>query len=157
MGKIHVKIDVEFGEVVVEGDSPEEVLDLLGGMSPRFMSEIDRLVSEKMGVTTRSQLEGIIEVTTEGPIITSREKLTHYGAVGLTLYASEGKTRTAAEITRLLGLGGIKSQVPARLNEMTKRGLVFKPDPSRAEWKLTAQGESWIEDEILVKLRGEGD
>jgi len=55
----------------------------------------------------------------------------------------------------LLELGGIKAQVPARLNEMTKRGLVFKPDPSRAEWKPTTQGEGWVEDEILAKLQGE--
>ena len=44
--------------------------------------------------------------------------------------------------------------VPARLNEMTKRGLVFKPDPARPESKLTVQGEKWIEDEVLPRLRG---
>jgi hypothetical protein len=43
--------------------------------------------------------------------------------------------------------------VPARLNEMTKRGLVFKPDPAKPDWKLTIQGEKWIEEEILTKLR----
>jgi hypothetical protein len=42
--------------------------------------------------------------------------------------------------------------VPARLNEMTKRGLVFKPDPAKPDWKLTTQGEKWVE-EILTKLR----
>jgi hypothetical protein len=46
--------------------------------------------------------------------------------------------------------------VPARLNEMTKRRLVFKPDPARPEFKLTMQGEKWIEDELLPKLRGTG-
>ena len=44
--------------------------------------------------------------------------------------------------------------VPARLNEMTKRGIVFKPDPARPEFKLTAQGERWVEEEVLAKLRG---
>jgi hypothetical protein len=154
MGKVQVRIKAGFGEVVVEGDSPQEVLDLLGAMSSKFMGEIDNLISAKLAVPIKAQLEGIIELTTEGPIITTREKLTHYEAVGLTLYASEDKTQTAAGISRLLELGGIKSQVPARLNEMTKRGLVFKPDPSRAEWKLTAQGEGWVEDEVLVKLLG---
>jgi len=153
MGKVQVRIKAGFGEVVVEGDSPQEVLDLLGAMSPKFMGEIDNLISEKLVVPMKAQLEGIIELTTEGPIITTREKLTHYEAVGLTLYASEDKTQTAAGITRLLELGGMKSQVPARLNEMTKRGLVFKPDPSRAEWKLTAQGESWVEEEVIQKLQ----
>ena len=105
----------------------------------------------------KSQLEGIIELTTEGPIITTREKLTHYEAIGLTLYASEEKTRTAAEISRLLELSGNKAQVPARLNEMTKRGLVFKPDPTRAEWKLTAHGEGWVEEDVIEKLREAAD
>ena len=44
--------------------------------------------------------------------------------------------------------------VPARLNEMTKRGIVFKPDPARPEFKLTTQGERWVEEEVLTKLRG---
>ena len=121
MGKIQVRIKAGFGEVVLEGDSPQEILDLLGSMSSKFIGEIDNLVSAKLTVPIKSQLEGIIELTTEGPIITTREKLTHYEAIGLTLYASEEKTRTAAEISRLLELSGNKAQVPARLNEMTKR------------------------------------
>jgi hypothetical protein len=84
----------------------------------------------------------------------TREKLTHYEAVGLVLYASEDKMNTAAQITRLLESSGIKSMVPARLNEMTKRGQVFKPDPSKPDFKLTIQGEKWIEEEVLSKLRG---
>jgi len=31
---------------------------------------------------------------------------------------------------------------------------VFKPDPGRPEFKLTLQGEKWIEDEVLPRLRG---
>jgi hypothetical protein len=84
----------------------------------------------------------------------TREKLTHYEAVGLTLYASEEKKNTAAQVERLLESSGIKAMVPARLNEMTKRGQVFKPDPAKPEFKLTIQGEKWIEDEVLAKLRG---
>ena len=153
MGKLQMRIKTGFGEVVVEGDSPQEVLDLLAAMSPKFMGEIDNLISAKLAVPIKSQLEGIIELTTEGPIITTRGRLTHYEAIGLTLYASEDKTRTAAEISRLLELGGIKVQVPARLNELTKRGIVFKPDPSRAEWKLTVKGESWVEEDTIEKLK----
>ena len=97
-----------------------------------------------------------MELTTEGPIITTREKLTHYEAIGLTLYAFDEKTSTAAQISKLLAASGIKSMVPARLNEMTKRGMVFKPDPVRPKFKLTTQGERWIDEEVLVKLRGAG-
>jgi hypothetical protein len=30
---------------------------------------------------------------------------------------------------------------------------VFKPDPAKPDWKLTTQGEKWVEEEILTKLR----
>jgi hypothetical protein len=70
------------------------------------------------------------------------------------LYASEDKKSTAAQITKLLESSGIKCMVPARLNEITKRGQVFKPDPNRPDFKLTIQGERWVEEEVLAKLRG---
>jgi hypothetical protein len=84
----------------------------------------------------------------------AHEALTHYEAIGLTLYASDEKKNTAAQISKLLGSSGIKCMVPARLNEMTKRGQVFKPDPKRPEFKLTIQGERWVESNVLPKLRG---
>ena len=154
MGKIRVRIKAPFGEIVVEGDSAQEILSTLETMPPQFMSEIDNLISAKLTPPIKTQLEGIVELTTEGPIITTREKLTHYEAIGMILYASEEKTSTATKITRLLAASGIKSMVPARLNEMTKRGMVFKPDPVRPEFKLTTQGERWIEEEVLARLRG---
>lgn len=153
MGNIQVKVKTNFGEVVIEGASVEEVLGLLGSMSSEFMGEISGLVSAKMASPLKARLQGIVELTTEGPIVATRQKLTHYEAIGLTLYASEERSNTATQISRLLASGGIKSMVPARLNEMTKRGLVFKPDPSRPEFRLTAQAERWIEDEVMPKLK----
>ena len=153
MGKIQVKVQTDFGEVVVEGASVKEILDLLGSMSSELMGEISGLVSAKMASPLKTRLQGIVELTTEGPIVATRQKLTHYEAIGLTLYASEERSNTATRISRLLVSGGIKSMVPARLNEMTKRGLVFKPDPSRPEFRPTAQAKRWIEDEVLPKLQ----
>ena len=155
MGKIRVQIKTPFGEIVLEGDNAQEILETLRTMPTQFMSEISSLVSTKFAPPIKAQLEGIVELTTEGPVVTTREKLTHYEAIGLVLYASEEKVSTAAQITRLLSSSGIKSMVPARLNEMTKRGLVFKPDPARPEFKLTVQGERWIEEELLARLRGQ--
>jgi hypothetical protein len=154
VGKIRVQIKAPFGKIVVEGDSAQEILATLKTMPPQFMSEIGNLISAKFTPPIKAQLEGIVELTTEGPIITTREKLTHYEAIGLTLFASEEKTSTATQIGRLLASSGIKCMVPARLNEMTKRGIVFKPDPVRPEFKLTTQGERWVEEEVLAKLRG---
>lgn len=122
-------------------------------MPENFVEKLSDLVSNRL-MPSGAQLKGIVELTTEGPVVVTREKLTHYEAVGLVLYASDDKTNTAAQVTRLLESSGIKSMVPARLNEMTKRGQVFKPDPNKPDFKLTIQGEKWVEEEVIAKLRG---
>jgi hypothetical protein len=154
MGKVKVRIKASFGEIVVEGESPQEVLKMLENFPEDFMEKTAGLVQTKLTPTTEIQLKGMVEFTTEGPVIVTSERLTHYEAIGLVLYASEGKKNTSAQVKRLLESSGIKSMVPARLNEMTKRGQVFKPDPGRPEFKLTVQGERWVEDEVLARLRG---
>ena len=153
MKRIEARIKTPFGEVVIEGENPKEILSMLETMPANFVEKLSDFVSNKL-TPSGAQLKGIVELTTEGPVLVTREKLTHYEAVGLVLYASENKTNTAAQITKLLQSSGIKSMVPARLNEMTKRGQVFKPDPSKPEFKLTIQGEKWIEDDVISKLRG---
>jgi hypothetical protein len=153
MKRVKVQVKMPFGEVVVEGESPQEILDVLKTFPDGFMEKVAGLVSSRL-VPSAAQLKGIVEFTTEGPVVVSREKLTHYEAIGLILYNSEEKKNTAAQVQRLLESSGIKSMVPARLNEMTKRGQVFKPDPGRPEFKLTVQGERWVEDDVLSRLRG---
>ena len=153
MKRIEARIKTPFGEVIIEGETPEDILNMLEAMPENFVEKLSDFVSDRL-MPSGAQLKGIVELTTEGPVVVTREKLTHYEAVGLVLYASEDKTNTAAQITRLLESSGIKSMVPARLNEMTKRGQVFKPNPSKPDFKLTIQGEKWIEDEVLSKLRG---
>jgi hypothetical protein len=151
--KIETRIKTPFGEIVLEGENPQEILDMMSIFPEDFMEKLSNFVSSRV-IPSGAQLKGIIESTTEGPVIVARENLTHYEAIGLTLYASEEKKSTATHITKLLESSGIKCMVPARLNEMTKRGQVFKPDPNRPEFKLTMQGERWVEDDVLARLRG---
>jgi hypothetical protein len=151
--RIEARIKTPFGEVIVEGENPQEILDMLGLIPENFVEELSDFVSDRL-TPSGAQLKGIIETTTEGPVIVTRENLTHYEAVGLVMYASTERKNTAAQIQKLLESSGIKSMVPARLNEMTKRGQVFKPDPNKPDFKLTIQGEKWVEDEVLTKLRG---
>lgn len=153
MTKIQTRIKTPFGEIIIEGETSQEILSILEIMPKNFVESISDFVSNKL-TPSGAQLKGIVETTTEGPVIVTREKLTHYEAVGLILYGSDGKTNTASKITKLLESSGIKSMVPARLNEMTKRGRVFKPNPSKPNFKLTIQGEKWIEDDIITKIRG---
>jgi hypothetical protein len=154
MVKVRIRIKAPFGEIIVEGESTQEILKMLKTIPPQFVNEVGNLVSTNLTPSIQTQLDGIIEITTEGPIITTREKLTHYEAIGLVMFASDEKTITANNIKGLLASSGIRSMVPARLNEMTKRGIVFKPDPSKPDFKLTTQGERWVEEEVLDKLRG---
>jgi len=154
MKRVEVRIKAPFGEIVVEGETPQDVLSLLEAFPKDFVENISNIVASKLAPSAAAQLKGIIEFTTEGPVLITREKLTHYEAIGLILYASEGRQNTATQIQKLLESSGIKCMVPARLNEMVKRGQVFKPDPKRPEFKLTVQGERWVEDEVLAKLRG---
>ena len=153
MNKIEVRIKAPFGEILVEAENPAEVLSILETFPEGFVERISEIVTDRL-TPSGVQLKGIVEQTTEGPVIVAHENLTHYEAIGITLYASENKKGTAAQIQKLLESSGIKCMVPARLNEMTKRGQVFKPDPNRPEFKLTIQGEQWVEEEVLAKLRG---
>jgi len=153
MKRIEARIKTPFGEVVIEGDNPQDILDMLGLVPEGFVEKLSDFVSNRL-TQSGAQLKGIVEATTEGPVIVTRENLTHYEAVGLVLYASDDKKNTAAQIQKLLESSGIKSMVPARLNEMTKRGQIFKPDPNKPDFKLTIQGEKWVEEDVLSKLRG---
>ncbi|HLB99857.1 MAG TPA: hypothetical protein VJL33_00865 [Candidatus Bathyarchaeia archaeon] len=153
MKRIEARIKTPFGEVVIEGDTPQEIINMLETIPENFVERLSDFVSSRL-TPSGAQLRGIVELTTEGPVIVTRENLTHYEAVGLVLYASEERKNTASQVSKLLESSGIKSMVPARLNEMTKRGQVFKPDPNKPDFKLTIQGEKWIEEEVLSKLRG---
>ncbi len=153
MKRIVAHIKTAFGEVTIEGDTPQEILAMLESIPENFVEKLSDFVSNRL-VPSGAQLKGIVEPTTQGPVIVTRENLTHYEAVGLVLYASDERKNTASQVQKLLESSGIKSMVPARLNEMTKRGQVFKPDPAKPEFKLTIQGEKWVEDEVLSKLRG---
>lgn len=151
MKRIGARIKTPFGEVIIEGDSPQELLDMVETIPENFVEQMSDFVFKRLTLS-KVQLKGIIEFTTEGPIIVNKEGLTHYEAAGLILYASDEHKNTVTQVQKLLESSGIKSMVPARLNEMTKRGQVFKPDPSKPEFKLTIQGEKWVKDEVLSRL-----
>lgn len=152
MNRVEVRVRMPFGEILVEAENPQDLLKILESFPDGFVERVSDMVSTRLA-PKGVQLKGVVEQTTEGPVIVAHQNLTHYEAIGLTLYASEEKKSTAAQIQKLLESSGMKCMVPARLNEMTKRGQVFKPDPNRPEFKLTIQGEKWVEDEVLAKLR----
>ena len=97
MKRIEARIKTPFGEVVIEGENPQEILDMLGVIPENFVEKLSDFVSNKL-TPSGAQLKGIVEPTTEGPVIVTRENLTHYEAVGLVLYASQERKNTAAKL-----------------------------------------------------------
>lgn len=155
MGKLQARIKTSFGEIVVEEDCVEDLLTAIEALPRNFVDELESVVSAKTASATSTILDSIIESTKEGPILVSKVKLTHYEAVGLILYASGDMTNTAHQISKLLEYSGIRPKTSSRLNEMAKRGVVYKPDSSEAGWRLTARGEKWIRKVVLPRISQE--
>lgn len=156
MGRIKARIDASFGKIIIEGEKPQEILEVLESFPGDFMEKTTKLVSKKLTPTKEIHLKGVVEFTEEGPVVVTRQDLTHYEAIGLVLYATEDKKDKSTHIKKLLKSSGIDSSVPARLYEMSERGLVFKPNPDKPQYKLTAQGKRWIE-EVIAKIKEKND
>ena len=153
---IRVSIKTSFGEIEVSGEAAGEVLQLLQSLSPEFYerlsSSIPRLASEQLP----NALEGVVEMTKEGPLLVTKKKLTHYEAIALILYCLRDNQCSVRKLRGRLSSSGKKVTVSARLNEMRKRGYIFKPNPRAPEYKLSTRGIKWVEGEILPRLKAEG-
>lgn len=157
MGKIQVEIRTSFGKLVLEGSTFKEVMDALGSIPENFVRDLETVVSNKILSSKDKVLNNIMKFTNIGPVLILKDSksITHYEAVGLILYFSENRSNRPSQISRLLECSGVTNiQVSSRLNEMAKRGLVYKPTSERSEWVLSPKGERWIEVEVLPKLRG---
>jgi len=153
MGRIQAEIKTSFGKIVIEGSDINDLLETLKTMPENFLNELETAISDGILSFKKIKTGGVVKLTGEGPVIVSKNRLTHYEAIGLTLYFSKGKRSTSSQITRLLKRAGINPRVSSRLNEMAKRGLIFKPDPAGVEWKLSSKGEEWIEERVMPRLK----
>ena len=150
--RLRVTIETGYGAIEVSGESPEEVLEGLGWLTPEYVSRINTIAVEAT-VDVGDSLKGIVRIDDEGPTIVSREDLSHYEAIGLVLYAMEDHEASSKELRERLASSGKKVTLAARLHEMRSRGQVFKPDSRESLHKLTATGVKWIEEDVLRRLR----
>ena len=67
MKRIEARIKTGFGEFVIEGETAQEILELLETIPGDFVEKVSSFVSERL-TPSGAQLKGIIEVTTEGPV-----------------------------------------------------------------------------------------
>lgn len=156
MGRIQAEIKVSFGKIVIEGSTPNELLEIIGGIPENFFRDLENAVSEKFMPVREANSEkiSIVKYTEEGPVLVLKDpnSITHCEAIGLLLYFSKDKSFRPSQMRRLLKYSGLSVQISSRLNEMLRKGLVFKPSPKDPRWALTPKGERWVEEEILPRL-----
>ena len=93
MKEIKVNIKTSFGEIEISGETSEEVLQILQNLNPDFFSRLNSRISHLSSEQTFNSLNGIVEMTGDGPIIVTKRKLTHYEAIALLLYFSKDNQR----------------------------------------------------------------
>lgn len=155
MPKLCINIETNYGTLTVQGDSQEEILEALDLLTDDFIEQVNEKVALLELKDIESELDGIVRVTTDGPVIVTRAELSHYEIIGLILYSMKHHEATSKQIRDRIEASDKEVIVPARLNEMKKRGHVFRPSGKGSEYRLTAKGLEWMEEEVLEKLRRE--
>jgi len=173
MGKFRVTMRTKFGEISVEGDSSEKILELVKE-ALTLQTQINTLTPEERVTppiiptalappsVPKKELEGIIEVTADGRphIIVSPEELAGPEVVGLLLYWKYPEGLSAPELKELVSLNWKAVDQTRRITSIIAKlkGLVLKEDPrGKFLYKLSGTGKSWIEETLLPKLRGKKD
>lgn len=169
MGKFYVTIRTKFGEISIEGDSKKEVLNLLKE-AVTLIDDIKTLIPEEKIIPLisappvpplimKKKIEGIIEVTVNGRphIIIPPEKLAAKDIIGLLLYWKYPEGLSMKELTDLVSLNWKAVKPPyvsANIGDM--KGLILKEGPrGKYIYKLSGTGKSWVENDLLPKIRGE--
>jgi len=150
--RLRVRVRTGFGEIEVSGESPGEVLEGLGWLTPEFVAGVSGRVSELAAAEAEDNLKGIVRMSRDGPTIVTREELSHYESVGLVMYAMKNHEATGKMIRDRLASSGKSITVAARLHEMRQRGHVFQPDGKGSEYRLTERGVRWVEEEVLPRF-----
>ena len=153
MPKITLTVKTQFGDIQVTGETPEELLSGLDWLTKDYVAQLNEKVSGLVSKQALDHLKDIVEMRRDGPILVCKEQISHYEAMGLLLYAIKGYQSTGKELKSILNESGRKVVVPARLHEMVKKGLLFRPDGRGGIYKLTAKGVNWVEKEVLPPIR----
>lgn len=162
MAKFRTTLKTNFGEITIEGDSREEILSLVKDALSLMENIKNLLPTEIITPTvpvTKKGLGDIIEATAEGKpqIIVSPEKLTAKDIIGLLLYWKYPDGFSVGELTNLVSLSWKSVDQPyvaANIGKM--KGLLLR-EGTRGKYmfKLSGAGKSWIENDLLPKIRGE--
>jgi hypothetical protein len=153
MPKITLTVKTQFGDIQVSGENPEELMSGLEWLTQDYVTALNEKVSSLVSKQALDHLKDIVDMRRDGPILVCKEEISHYEAIGLLLYAMKGYQATGKELKNFLNESGRKVIVPARLHEMVKKGVLFRPDGRGSIYKLTAKGVNWVEKEVLPPIR----
>lgn len=169
MGKIRLVVKTSFGDVSIEGESirdlksslidlgiPEaSINNILEAVRQRFEAPIP--ISTIPVVSSKPEFEGIVEFGSDGkPHITvPPDNLTGREVIGLLLYAKSPNTMSMSELNSLVSENWKSVKMPtisAYLSHM--RAFIIKEGTRGSySYRLSGSGRSWIEKELLPKLK----
>lgn len=155
MSRLSINILTNYGTLTINGNSQREILEALDLLTEEFLEQVNDKVSLLELKDIQSDLDGIIRFTIEGPVLITRAELSHYETIGLILYSMKHHEATSKQIRDRIDASGKEVVVPARLNEMRKRGHVFRPGGKGGDYRLTAKGLEWVEEEVLERIKRE--
>ena len=142
--KVRLVLHRSYGDIELEGDSFDEIIERIKEF-PEWLEVIDTMIStQSTSVGEKDILSGLVQITTEGPVLTvTRDKLTDREAVATLLYAMEPQGLRPKELSRLLSLSGFLSVgFASRLSELKREGLAYREGDT---YKLTVAGKQWVE------------
>lgn len=149
--KIRVIIKRHYGNVEVEGDTLDEIVEGLATF-PEWLAVIDRLIeTPDENLEATNLLDSIIEVTTEGPqLIVPKDKISSKEAISLILYAQDKESLEPKVVGRLLTLSGHGSTgYGSRLSEMRREGTIIREGNG---YRLSSLGRKSVE-KLATRLK----
>ncbi len=169
--KFRLNIKTYYGEMTVEGDSLSDFKHSLSDMgltADTVDSVINAAVSsiQRKDITinipvpiapSKPEQAGIIEYLSDGTpkISVPPDKLSAREVIALLLYANSPNAISMTELTRLVADNwhSIKmNNISSYLSQM--RAYVIKEGSRRSySWRLSGSGKSWVENELLPKLK----
>ena len=152
--KVRVTVNRPYGNIEFEGESLDEVVQTLEAF-PEWLDVIDRLIPTTTEEEAQNILEGIVEMTSEGPqLVVAKDRISSKDAISLLLYAKDPEPMEPKGIGRLLSLSGHGSAgFGSRLSEMRREGMVLKEGQG---YRLSSAGKMSVE-ELLQKLSLKGE
>ena len=153
MGKIRTQFKTPLGEVEVEAADFKELLEYVKQLDDYLRSATQLLkAGEILRQAPSNELSGLIENTSDGPVLTvPKGKITTKEAV-LMLLRGFDKPVGAQELSKALTLSGhMSAGFPTRLSELRHEGHLMKDEGGI--YRLTTSGSRFVENKLIPKLR----